>query len=1259
MLDTASWSGPVCDLMERKRHLEASSGTGLSIRVITVAQSVARKQDMRLVNACCMCAPSPEDTKLIVEGRDMVSQERLSSTIFDLILHNRKSLGVWPKTPSRVFRDWAIRISDLKREVKDLHKEAHSWNKRHKLHEIREPRTEPPDTKEKALLFWLEHQHHAWNLSTEPRGEEHSPRSKGLSTTNLKSPKSMAKTQSLGSLLSRPPQVPTRNGGPSARHLLPPVKDVCRMRYLRECHAITSIPVTLPFLLGISSNLDASGRDLTDPDMMAIAEALPLVERIDEVKLCDNARVTDRALAYFLHKLVEPSLARTLQKANFSGCLGAGMRSLEVIVRLVDVSVALRSLDLRHVRIGLKLQLPLCEALRKRLYLEDVNLADTRFGSGDDANTCQCLSVLLSGKIQTLDLSWNSFDKAAFSCIGECLEQNTLLKDLNLSSTAAYGTEGKSTPINYFLESLARVKPLARLDISMNRLDFRSALILEDSLQLRPNLKHLTLHDNPLGVLGIRSCLRVLSHFTSGLMHIESLGCFSGEEPGDADHNVFDSTQLAGPTYSLSLENPYHRALLRMLYKATERFNLKPEEVLQVNSCSPAFSHPSQKVDGLWHVPISGRLSVSFNLAACLQAPAFQDIGEVDFSGFLRRYFTLTRHLPGREKHVALLSRWKQINGCLEEQVVFLQAIGKEFSLSLAHLQMVATTSSLCRALSIQQLLPFITPDPGSWFLSQTVYSTVGECLQTRGKLKQAMNFNPDNPTGHYRLYLEIESDYAVAQQLILLEHWERLIDRKKGRLDTSEFGDGSHFRNEMYQGKDLREEWKIASCNQVAQACKSIIEWKLPSADTLQFDFSSTQQLPEGAEAIDQAIWLNLLRSVHRSMCGADAKIAALRGLSQLLVINSMQMRQLLGYFRKAEHRIEVLTLFFNRLRERHNAKLYRASLEFQDFQSLSRSIGFTRFFSWLQPENSRFELNLSTYDERLCLAGIVQLASREKETNLRDPEYILPDGTQHPLEMGVPRSWEVLDRVPTAGMFRGRYVCAPEDRNFNLRKQLCSKLVYMNVDETEPEVMWWTGLREATSDVIMFLMYLIANARTLEEGFVIFDGVGGNGVMTLRELEDGLESLGCKKFDGPEKIQSQSCKWLWLSHISRITEVFRYLDPGCEGSVSRMAGLAGQVTWIVLTQLWGEVELCITEFVGFLVRTSSVRTYGSDLDQSWIHLDLDNSGEISLDEWVQAVTRIGYFGPVEVVFNLIDISGDGAIAVGHLWHSWLSNTS
>eukprot|EP00442_Polarella_glacialis_P005056 CAMPEP_0115161030 /NCGR_PEP_ID=MMETSP0227-20121206/71126_1 /TAXON_ID=89957 /ORGANISM="Polarella glacialis, Strain CCMP 1383" /LENGTH=296 /DNA_ID=CAMNT_0002572977 /DNA_START=8 /DNA_END=894 /DNA_ORIENTATION=- len=185
MLDTASWSGPVCDLMERKRHLEASSGT----------------------------APSPEDTKLIVEGRDMVSQERLSSTIFDLILHNRKSLGVWPKTPSRVFRDWAIRISDLKREVKDLHKEAHSWNKRHKLHEIREPRTEPPDTKEKALLFWLEHQHHAWNLSTEPRGEEHSPRSKGLSTTNLKSPKSMAKTQSLGSLLSRPPQVPTRNGG--------------------------------------------------------------------------------------------------------------------------------------------------------------------------------------------------------------------------------------------------------------------------------------------------------------------------------------------------------------------------------------------------------------------------------------------------------------------------------------------------------------------------------------------------------------------------------------------------------------------------------------------------------------------------------------------------------------------------------------------------------------------------------------------------------------------------------------------------------------------------------------------------------------------------------------------------------------------------------------------------------------------------------------------------------------------------------------
>lgn len=147
------------------------------------------------------------------------------------------------------------------------------------------------------------------------------------------------------------------------------------------------------------------------------------------------------------------------------------------------------------------------------------------------------------------------------------------------------------------------------------------------------------------------------------------------------------------------------------------------------------------------------------------------------------------------------------------------------------------------------------------------------------------------------------------------------------------------------------------------------------------------------------------------------------------------------------------------------------------------------------------------------------------------------------------------------------------------------------------------------------------IGNVKDVDEAFTIIDGVGGNGVITLKKFVEGIEELQCNKFKGENEE-------------ARIEGLFRYLDPGGEGSISK-----GE--WQVLAQLWKELDESIREFVQFLTFTC-----GDDLEVAWASLDENGDGNLSLEEWLNAVLKIGYFGPAKAVFALLDNSDDGAIS-------------
>jgi len=439
--------------------------------------------------------------------------------------------------------------------------------------------------------------------------------------------------------------------------------------------------------------------------------------------------------------------------------------------------------------------------------------------------------------------------------------------------------------------------------------------------------------------------------------------------------------------------------------------------------------------------------------------------------------------------------------------------------------------------------------------------------------------------------------------------------------VDTSAMANRSQLRNETHQGRPLY------------LRVKSVAEWSLPEYDIFELDFISAYRPPPNAKALSDDLWEDLMVTMYDSTCRPVDKIKVLRSISHLIFITCMHMRQMVGYFRDCYEREEAFVTFFLRVIDMHNAKQFTVRFESQEELTRLRSrLGYCASFPFIQPENMSFVLNLKYHDQRICTTMLVDLALREKYGNIKDYSLVNEDGTTDPMTMGVPRGWAEMAKLPPSGIFRCRYVCAPEDKQVDFRKKLASTYGYMNSNFSSAEVAWWTGLKEAGDDVLDLLEFFISRYSHVNEAFRdidggVKDGDGGggnttsNGELTLREFEAGLKDIGCFKFKGPNEKE-------------RIGAVFRYLDPGGEGNVSLQE-------WQILDQLWKEFVLSIQEFVQFLTFV-----FGPDLGEAWEMLDDDGSGELDEKEWFEAVERIGYFGPARVVFALLDGSDDGNIS-------------
>lgn len=382
----------------------------------------------------------------------------------------------------------------------------------------------------------------------------------------------------------------------------------------------------------------------------------------------------------------------------------------------------------------------------------------------------------------------------------------------------------------------------------------------------------------------------------------------------------------------------------------------------------------------------------------------------------------------------------------------------------------------------------------------------------------------------------------------------------------------------------------------------------------------------PPGVEVLSDKTFNVMLTELSDCTAPPMCKISVLRTLSSNFYLTAMQLRQMLGMFRTKQERAEAFVIFFLRIVDMCNAKVFLVRFGGSDEKlKLQRRLGYAAFFPFIQPENEHFDLDLTFHDQRVCCMLLVTLSLHEKAGNIREPRYILADGTEDPLTQGVPRSWETYEKVPTSGVFSASYVCAPDDRQFDMRKKLGQTYGYFKITVQPQQVLWWTGLSEPPRDVIVFLEFLIQKTTSADKAFSLVD-IEGNGIVTLRTLEDAIADMQCDKFDGEDKYD-------------RIEVIFRYLDPGQEGSVTRDE-------WEVIKQLWNEFEHTVCEYTQFLVRT-----FGDDLTETWevLHEELgieDLDAKLDKEMFSKASEDLGYFGPTDIVFHMMNKEDDGLIS-------------
>eukprot|EP00931_Biecheleriopsis_adriatica_P055005 TRINITY_DN32435_c0_g1_i1.p1 TRINITY_DN32435_c0_g1~~TRINITY_DN32435_c0_g1_i1.p1 ORF type:complete len:1676 (+),score=374.86 TRINITY_DN32435_c0_g1_i1:144-5171(+) len=980
--------------------------------------------------------------------------------------------------------------------------------------------------------------------------------------------------------------------------------------YIMACETLRSFPSLIPFCTGHSDKLEAANQALGDHDLLAVTEMMKKMDSLKEVDLGGNLMLTHRSLVPFFRSLKGSRIERHLEKLSIKQCMRKAGPEAWAAVAAVAVDTLssgverLKFLDLSGIPFQGSLQLQLCQAISSHPTLADVALNDARLGF-DNPYAKRCVYMLAQSPLEKLELGWNAFDEEMFRLLGEGVAQKGYLERLSIPSCAGVSASSGSSTIDHFLEILENDTSLTELDISLNRVDFRGALILESALETNPRLCRVDISYNPLGILGFRSLLRLQGRMSNAFTSFDCAGCASGAMDSSSENGqVLTLTNPQG-RYVLKLNKPYHRALMRMMYRTCHNFGLAPEVAFTDLHAPKSFKHPERSSTGSFPLPTEGEVTFTFSIVSAVEK-SLEGVGDCDYAEVLRRVFTAVRINLDKHKKVAIAVQFKKMMGQSLEQEVMLRALSKDLNFSYP------LFSQFCKATSLMgttcnALIPNIMGGRAARFLSLLKLPAQGDYLRFMKEAKSFLLFNQEKPTGQYHLNLNNCCDYSVAEQLIILDSWETACDVKRGHENVSQHGIRCHIRNELYDGRPL--------------VVRGIKEFILPEYGLLKFDYVSSKKPPRDAQPIEKQAFNQLLLALQNQQCTDDEAVKAMCMTAHIWYLDCMQLRSMMGVFKSLKTRADVFVNLSPRILDIYNEKIFRSRFtEFKEYRELQSRLGEAHFFPFIQPEDTTFVLDFAFYDQRLAANILLNISTNENYKNLRNPSFTSANGGVDYLVGGIPPQWMNFNLMEKQGVFQVTYACSPDDRAFKLRKTMLEKYGLVTCP-SEKEVLWWSSIHTCPPDVVEFVEFVNSNFGTIWKPFKIMDGDDGNGVLALSEFKDGIKEMKCKKFKGPDED-------------ARLTTIFRYLDPSGEGLVSKHE-------WAVLDQVLAEVKQSVREFVEFCERT-----FGPHLDCWWEQLDSDGSGEIDFDEWKATLHENGFFGLASPIFSFLDKDDEGTVS-------------
>ncbi|CAE7738365.1 NRT2.5, partial [Symbiodinium sp. CCMP2456] len=382
-------------------------------------------------------------------------------------------------------------------------------------------------------------------------------------------------------------------------------------------------------------------------------------------------------------------------------------------------------------------------------------------------------------------------------------------------------------------------------------------------------------------------------------------------------------------------------------------------------------------------VPTAGGTRIKFNMEKAMG----RSLGDRwDFHGLLAEQSQLLRCRLPAAKQLQLFKQFSALKMQIQEQVVFLNALARDFLLEPSQILQLGFEREIAEEV-VWRLLP-CTAGAKERYLTILAAPTFRAYISALQHSHSLLNLNVQNPSGHYRLDLANPSDAFVGQQLLRLDRWEGVLRQELRRKDTSRMFSSCIF-NALYLEKRIDS--------------GPMNDWPWPEHGLLVLDYASGKRPTAEDSAVAAPSFRNLCQALHLCSLTEEQKVAALVPVSHELFLSSLQLRTLLLLLETPNARLKLFELLYLRIVDIQNQTLARDVLdESCNFCKLER-FNQCMMFPFVQPESFAFEFNLKHLDHRLASLAVFKLCEVEGWANLPEPAFVADladeDGTDEAL--------------------------------------------------------------------------------------------------------------------------------------------------------------------------------------------------------------------------------------------------------------------